>query len=170
MNIDGMLLFENMTADYIKETGNHVAYRVTPVFDGNDLVARGVLMEGWSIEDEGDGVCFCVFAYNVQPGIEIDYATGDSRLAENAGTETSHGPEAPAQTETNQTEQVPTTPVETEQIPAGNTYILNTNTKKFHIPSCSSVKQMKESNKQEFTGSREEAISRGYDPCKRCNP
>ena len=82
LNIEGMLPFENLVADYVKETENHVLYRATPVFNGDDLVAEGVLMEGWSVEDEGEGVCFCVFAYNAQPGIIIDYATGESRLAE----------------------------------------------------------------------------------------
>ena len=82
LNIDGMLPFENLVADYVKETENHVMYRVTPIFEGDDLVAQGVVMEGWSVEDEGEGVCFCVFAYNVQPGITIDYATGESRLTE----------------------------------------------------------------------------------------
>lgn len=81
LNIEGMLPFENLVADYVKETKNHVLYRVTPLFDGDNLVAHGVLMEGYSVEDEGEGVCFCVYAYNAQPGIEIDYATGDSRLA-----------------------------------------------------------------------------------------
>ena len=79
LNIEGMLPFENLVADYVQETKNHVLYRVTPLFDGNDLVAHGVLMEGWSVEDEGEGVCFCVYAYNAQPGIVIDYKTGDSR-------------------------------------------------------------------------------------------
>ena len=82
LNIEGMLPFENMVADYVKETENHVLYRATPIFNGDDLVAEGVLMEGWSVEDDGEGICFCVFAYNSQPGIVIDYATGDSRLAE----------------------------------------------------------------------------------------
>ncbi len=78
----GMLTFENMVADYVKETGNHVAYRVTPIFEGDNLLASGVQMEGWSIEDNGEGICFNVFCYNVQPGIVLDYATGESRLAE----------------------------------------------------------------------------------------
>lgn len=78
LNIEGMLPFENMVADYVKETENHVLYRVTPIFEGENLVASGVLMEGWSVEDEGDGICFCIYAYNAQPGITIDYATGDS--------------------------------------------------------------------------------------------
>ena len=81
-NNDGMLPFENMIADYIKETGNHVLYRVTPVFEGDDLLARGVLLEAYSVEDNGDavdGICFNVYAYNVQPGVIIDYATGETR-------------------------------------------------------------------------------------------
>ena len=82
LNIEGMLPFENLVADYVKETENHVMYRVTPLFDGEDLVAHGVLMEGWSVEDNGEGVCFCVYAYNAQPGIVIDYATGNSREAQ----------------------------------------------------------------------------------------
>lgn len=84
MNVDGMLPFEDMVADYVKETGNHVLYRVTPVFEGMDLVAKGVRMEALSVEDGGDGVCFNVFCYNVQPGVEIDYATGENWLAEDA--------------------------------------------------------------------------------------
>ena len=80
LNIEGMLLFENMVADYIKETGNHVAYRVTPIYDGNNLVCSGVQMEGYSIEDKGEGICFNVYCYNVQPGIKINYATGASSL------------------------------------------------------------------------------------------
>jgi DNA-entry nuclease len=78
----GMLLFENMVADYIKETGNHVLYRVTPVYNGNNLLASGILMEAYSVEDNGEGICFNVYFYNVQPGVEIDYATGESRLAD----------------------------------------------------------------------------------------
>ena len=81
MNVEGMLPFENMVADYVKETGNHVVYRVTPIFEGDNLVASGVQMEAKSVEDDGDGICFNVYVYNVQPGIEIDYATGNSRLA-----------------------------------------------------------------------------------------
>ncbi len=78
MNVEGMLPFENETADYIRETGSHVLYRVTPIFEGDDLVAKGVEMEAYSVEDAGEGVCFHVFVYNVQPGIGIDYATGGS--------------------------------------------------------------------------------------------
>ncbi len=86
MNAQGMLPFENIVAAYIKESGNHVLYRVTPVFQGANLLAEGVLMEGWSVEDSGEGICYNVFVYNVQPGIEIDYATGESRLTDSAQT------------------------------------------------------------------------------------
>ena len=82
LNVVGMLPFEERVAEYVRETGNHVLYRVTPVFKGLELVARGVQIEAWSVEDGGDGICFNVYCYNVQPGVEIDYATGESRLAE----------------------------------------------------------------------------------------
>ena len=81
LNIEGMLPFENMVADYVKDTGNHVLYRVTPVFEGSNLVASGVQMEAWAGEDDGEGICFNVYCYNVQPGVEIDYASGESQAA-----------------------------------------------------------------------------------------
>ncbi len=157
LNTAGMLPFEDMTADYINETDNHVMYRVTPMFDGNNLLADGVLMEGYSVEDIGEGICFCVFCYNVQPDIIIDYSDGSSREHTAETTVTA----APKQTETH------STPSTEKQ---GTTYILNTNTKKFHYPFCSGVDQMKEKNKKEFCGDREDVISQGYSPCKRCNP
>lgn len=178
LNVDGMLPFENMVADYVKETDNHVLYRVTPIFTGDNLVADGVLMEGYSVEDEGDGICFCVYAYNVQPGITIDYATGDSWLSSEKGNSdsSSGGNSAVSQSAADksgtqqaavQTESVKET---SAPVSTGKEYILNTNTKKFHYPSCSSVKQMKASNKKEYTGSRDDLIAQGYDPCKKCNP
>ena len=178
LNVDGMLTFENMVADYVKETDNHVLYRVTPIFTGDNLVADGVLMEGYSVEDEGDGICFCVYAYNVQPGITIDYATGDSWLSSEKGNSdsSSGGNSAVSQSAADksgtqqaavQTESVKET---SAPVSTGTEYILNTNTKKFHYPSCSSVKQMKASNKKEYTGSRDDLIAQGYDPCKKCNP
>ena len=81
LNVDGMLPFEDMVADYVKETGNHVMYKVTPIYEGNNLVADGVEMQAYSVEDSGEGVSFHVYCYNVQPGVEIDYSTGDSRLS-----------------------------------------------------------------------------------------
>lgn len=141
LNIEGMLPFENMVADYVKETGNHVMYRVTPVYEGTDLVARGVLMEGYSVEDQGEGICFCIYAYNVQPGIEIDYATGESELAK-----------------------------ETSKEETAVVYVVNTKTEKFHLPSCGSVEDIKKENRFEFAGTRESAIAQGYEPCGRCKP
>ena len=82
LNVEGMLPFENAVADYVRDTGNHVMYRVTPVFRSVELVARGVQMEAYSVEDEGAGICFNVYCYNVQPGVEIDYLTGESRAEE----------------------------------------------------------------------------------------
>lgn len=173
LNVQGMLPFETKVCDYVKNTGNHVLYRVTPIFDGDNLLADGVLMEAYSVEDAGEGISFCVFAYNVQPGIGIDYATGDN-WAESSGTYQSTAAsvavETPApQPETDTTVQTSpelSAPQESRQ----TTYVLNTNTKKFHYPTCSSVDDMKEKNKQIYTGSREEVINMGYVPCKRCNP
>lgn len=173
LNVQGMLPFETKVCNYVKNTGNHVLYRVTPIFDGDNLLADGVLMEAYSVEDAGEGICFCVFAYNVQPGIGIDYATGDN-WAESSGTyqstEASVAEETPApQPETDTAVQITpelSAPQETQQ----TTYVLNTNTMKFHYPTCSSVDDMKEKNKQIYTGSRDEVINMGYVPCKRCNP
>ena len=81
LNIDGMLDAENMIANYVKRTHNHVLYRVTPIFHGNNLLAEGVLMEAWSVEDNGEGICFNIFAFNVQPGVYIDYTDGSNHLA-----------------------------------------------------------------------------------------
>ena len=151
MNIEGMLPFENKVHDYVENTGNHVLYRSTPIFEGSNLVANGVLLEGLSVEDNGNGVLFCVYCYNIQPGIEIDYATGDSHVAaEKTQTESVGG------SENNES--------------SSNRYILNTNTKKFHYPTCSSVPDMKNKNKQEYLGTRNDVIAMGYEPCKRCNP
>ena len=140
MNTIGMLPFENMVADYIKETGNHVMYRVTPIYDGDNLVASGVQMEGYSVEDEGDGIYFNVYAYNAQPGVEIDYATGENQAA--------------AIEETGEIQD----------------FVLNTGSKKFHVPYCSGLSQTKKENQQEYQGSREMLLAQGYEACKSCNP
>ena len=152
LNVEGMLPFENIVADYIKETGNHVLYRVTPIFEGNNLVASGVQMEAKSVEDNGEGILYNVYCYNSQPGVGINYATGDSWL----DGETTESQDSISQSGSSENSKV--------------TYILNTNSYKFHVSSCSSINQMSESNKQEFTGSRDEVVAMGYDPCGRCNP
>ena len=173
LNTQGMLPFETKVCDYIKNTGNHVLYRVTPIFDGDNLLADGVLMEAYSVEDVGEGIQFCVYAYNVQPGIGIDYATGDNWAESNAASQEAAAPiviETPTQQpQTDTTVQItpePSVPQESQE----TTYVLNTNTMKFHYPSCSSVDQMKEKNKEIYTGNREDIINMGYMPCKRCNP
>ena len=177
LNIEGMLPFENMVADYVKETDQHVMYRVTPVFEGDNLLAAGVLMEGKSVEDNGEGVLFCVFAYNVQPGVSIDYATGESSADGTIVNDTSAQEEIKQSTSTSvqqeETQQPTDTSVSQQEISQSEetqTYVLNTNTHKFHKPGCYSVEKIKPENYAEFTGTREEAIAYGYDPCKNCNP
>ncbi len=255
MNVDGMLPYENEVADYIKSTGNHVLYRVTPVFEDDNLLASGVLMEAESVEDGGSGVSFNAYCYNVQPGISIDYATGDSSGQAYTGSEASkydgvdfqspavikavqqalndkgydcgtpdgiagsgtasaaahfkadHGlsgdgidaalaltlglnayqlldlsSEAAAdQASGTQGGQASGTAGQASGAQAGEasgsgltgpaiSYIVNTNTGKFHNPGCSSIGQMSDSNKMEYTGSRDDLIAMGYQPCKRCNP
>ena len=162
-NVNGMLPFENMVGDYVKDTGNHVLYRVTPLYDGDDLIARGVKMEGYSVEDEGRGICFNVFVYNVQPGIVIDYHTGDSYYEEGSNLIDDSYNSGDAAKDSVSSYNASKRNIE-------QTYILNTNTKKFHLPSCSSVHNMKKKNKKEVTAKREDLINEGYEPCKSCNP
>lgn len=145
LNMEGMLPFENLIADYVNETGNHVLYRVTPIYDGDNLLATGVQMEGYSIEDDGAEICFNVFAYNAQPYVTIDYATGESRLTGSVSNDSS-------------------TPSDEKDV----TYIINKNTKKFHLPDCSSVRDTKSQNKKESTLTKEELEKQGYSPCKSC--
>ena len=162
LNIEGMLPFENMTADYVKETNNHVLYRVTPIFEDNNLLADGVLMEGYSVEDKGEGICFCVYAYNVQPDIDIDYSNGNSKLSG-----TVQNSEAEEVQDLKQSSAAVTNTNENSQT---SIYILNTNTYKFHYSFCSSVDQMSEKNKREYSGTRADVIKQGFVPCKICNP
>lgn len=143
-NVDGMLPFENMVADYIKETNNHVLYRITPIFKDKNLVCEGVLMEAWSVEDNGDGICFNVFCYNVQPNITIDYATGDSWLTDSKENST----------------------ITNEKV----TYVLNINSKKFHNINCKNVSTISDKNKKTFIGDRNQLINDGYSPCGTCKP
>lgn len=173
MNVEGMLPYENKTADYIKSTGNHVLYRVIPIFEGDNLLASGVTMEAYSIEDAGKGLSFCVYCYNVQPGITINYVNGNSTgpafTGSTTGSTTGNTTDSKTESKTESTEQSSTFK-QNNGNEISSTYILNTNTRKFHRPDCSSVKKMKDKNKAEFTGTREEAIAAGYDPCGNCNP
>ncbi len=142
MNVDGMLPYENMVDDYIEETGNHVMYRVTPIFEGTNLVAKGVQMEALSVEDGGAGISFNVFIPNTQPGIEIDYSDGSSCL------------------------------IEDQKIAKGEEreYVLNTSSKKIHYPDCSSVSDISKNNKKSVTRTIEELLDEGYKPCGVCKP
>ncbi|MBR3692467.1 MAG: DNA/RNA non-specific endonuclease [Clostridia bacterium] len=142
MNVTGMLPFENLVADYVRETGNHVIYRVVPIFRGAELVARGVHMQALSVEDSGEAISFNVFVYNVQPGVEIDYATGESYAA------------------------LTPTPGNAETV----RYILNTSSKKFHLPSCAGAASIKAENRENSADTRQTLIDRGYDPCGTCKP
>ena len=215
MNSVGMTYYENIVASYVKQTGNHVLYRVTPIFAANDLVARGVQMEAKSVEDGGQAVRFNVFVYNVEPGVEIDYVTGESRESNDVpsvatageATATGTGAQAAAGKETNSvstngpnknarsesaSNSTPKSDAESSQANRTNNaansgsvisteegspassgsqeYVLNTNSMKFHRPTCSSVDDIADGNKQEATTTRDELISEGYSPCKQCNP
>lgn len=219
MNISGMLPYENRVESYVRKTGNHVLYRSTPVFEGSDLVAAGIQLEALSVEDRGEGICFNVFVYNVQPGIVIDYATGDSHAVLTETTEAPGAPVAPVPADRAESSadaensklnggsrngreapsgsEIPAAPVaagaSTAPAPAGSAespavsklpaenvpasseipapaYIFNTHTKKFHYPSCRSVGDMSEKNRQEFYGTRQEAVDEGYSPCGICKP
>ena len=141
MNVDGMLPFENMVADYVKETGSHVLYRVTPIFEGDNLVAKGVQMEAYSVEDKGEGVCFNVFVYNGQPGITIDYANGNSKL--NGDTEQ-----------------------ETEVSVSGEIRG-NARSKIYHCPGQAAYEEMADSNNLVIFQTEQEAMDAGYRKAKR---
>lgn len=174
LNVQGMLPFENAVADYVDATGNHVLMAVMPVFEGSELVARGVHMMAESVEDGGEGVAFNVFCYNVQPGVVIDYGTGESMLEEDAtplpdvsGAESAPDTASEGAGAGEASEKGATGSAEGK----GTTeYVLNTNSKKFHLPSCSSVDQMSPKNREDVEDTRENLITKGYDPCKRCNP
>ena len=216
LNADSMLFLENKISAYIEENagdtstaaeeskGHHVIYRVTPVYEDNNLVASGVQMEAFSVEDYGKSICFNAFVYNVHPGIKIDYKSGESEVdrsykkgkeisaaeafsklsepvlmsLDEAESTDSQAAGDRGQSTVESTEpaspavQVTPEPQITESAEEEQTvtYILNKNSKKFHRPNCSSVDDMKEKNKQEFYGTREEAIAQGYEPCKRCHP
>lgn len=221
-----MLPFENKVADYIDETGNHVLYRVTPIFEDENLVASGVQIEAYSVEDNGKGICFNVYCYNVQPGVIIDYSDGSSKLADAAKptsisinykrytldvgkSKTLKATISPSTSKTTVTWYSSNKKVATVNsngkvtaIAAGTatitaktsnglkaqctitvrksnsssdtskncTFVVNTNTKKFHKPDCPSVKDIKDKNRLDANKSYDTLIAEGYSPCKRCHP
>ena len=194
MNVEGMLPYEDSVLAYVKGTGNHVLYRVTPVFEEENLLADGVLMEARSVEDPL--VQFCAFCYNVQPGITIDYATGESSGPEFTGNELSArtgdqdsgrsgssvraGDQSAGADSAVKDDSKGEGTLRAADSGAGDTegqsdirewkYIINVNSQKFHLPGCQSVEKMSRKNMQGFNGSREELIEMGYEPCKNCNP
>jgi len=147
LNIQGMLPFENLVADYVKESGNHVLLRVTPIFEGNDYVARGVVMEGYSVEDGGEAICFCIYAFNVQPEIYIDYYTGRNRLS-SASDENE------------------------DEVDQTVTYVLNTHSKKYHLPTCYHAESIDPINRLEYKDAITDFLTKypGYEPCGTCHP
>lgn len=161
MNVQGMLPFENQVAEYVRRTGNHVLYRATPVFKGKELVARGVVLEAYSLEDDGKGVLFNVYCYNVQPGVSINYQDGTNHFDEET---------LDANTDVDKDAAETSSEIQELDIPAGVTYILNNNTMRFHRLDCEGAKTIQEHNREWFYGSREEAIEEGYVPCGMCNP
>ena len=161
-NNDGMRPFEEMVGDYVREYNTMVLYRVTPIFAGDELVYRGALMEGWSLEDGGEDICFCVFIYNVFNPSEhtlIDYDTGeiyegDLDIAEAEGLPGNIFDSGNSHEDDGQI----------------HTYIVNKRSNVFHYPDCEGVAKMSDRNKMEFNGTRQEAIDAGYYPCPQCNP
>ncbi len=151
LNIDGMLSFENEVANCVKYSNKHVMYRVRPLYKGKNLVASGVQMEGYSVEDKGKSVSFNVYCYNVQPGVKINYKTGTSKgKGKISGSSSSKK--------------------STTKTSKKGKYIISKNTRKFHYPSCGYVSRIKKSNRIIFNGKRKTLINQGYSPCKGCNP
>lgn len=152
LNVEGMLPFENLVADYVNNTGNHVLYRVTPMFSGSNLVANGVLIEAKSVEDNGGGILFNVYCYNVQPGVGINYENGDSWLDGTTGSASSGSD---------------TSAVENSAADSSNseTMVHITATgKKYHRAGCRTLK------KSDTEVTLDEAKSMGLSPCGICNP
>ncbi len=143
MNVSGMLPYENEIDRYIERTGNHVLYKVTPVFEGKNMICSGVHMQAESVEDNGKGISFNVFCFNVSPGNEINYKTGEVTVTD---------------------EEI------ASKNAFSRVYVLNNNTMRFHYLSCSSVAQMADHNKEYVTATRQKLIEQGYKPCGNCEP
>lgn len=204
-NAVGMLYYEELVGDYVRSTGNHVLYRVTPLFAANDLVARGVQMEAKSVEDNGETIQFNVFVYNVEPGVAIDYVTGESwessetpqvtskgsatittaaaARADKAAARSANGSKADgesssgsgaggagSESNTSDADGAGSNKASSQGASEQQDYILNVKNKKFHKPDCSAASDISNANKQDFTGTRDQLIARGYSPCGICKP
>lgn len=166
MNVQGMLPFENRVADYVKSTGNHVLYRVKPIFDGKDPLAKGVHMEAESVEDKGAGISFNIYCYNVQPGVHIDYHTGESYAKSGeskAGKTQTRGQKGygAARKHTSSSKQ---------ETGARQEFVINQNTKKFHYADCPSARRILSKNRTTVKTTAEALIKQGYSPCQNCHP
>lgn len=201
LNAVGMLYYEELVGDYVRSTGNHVLYRVTPLFAANDLVARGVQMEAKSVEDNGESIQFNVFVYNVEPGVTIDYVTGESWESSETPQVTSKGSATITTAATARADKAAAGSVNGSKADGNSSangngneagsgsnasnadgtgsnqgaseqqdYILNVKNKKFHKPDCSATSDISSANKQDFTGTRDQLIARGYSPCGICKP
>ena len=193
-NAVGMLYYEELVGDYVRSTGNHVLYRVTPLFAANDLVARGVQMEAKSLEDNGEAVQFNVFVYNVEPGVAIDYVTGESWESSETPQVTSKGSATITTAAAARADKAAAGSANGSKADGGSSsgsgaasgngsnsssnqgtseqqdYILNVKNKKFHKPDCSAASDISSANKQDFTGTRDQLIAKGYSPCGICKP
>lgn len=193
-NAVGMLYYEELVGDYVRSTGNHVLYRVTPLFAANDLVARGVQMEAKSLEDNGEAVQFNVFVYNVEPGVAIDYVTGESWESSETPQVTSKGSATITTAAAARADKAAAGSANGSKADGGSSsgsgaasdnesnsssnqgtseqqdYILNAKNKKFHKPDCSAASDISSANKQDFTGTRDQLIAKGYSPCGICKP
>lgn len=194
-NAVGMLYYEELVGDYVRSTGNHVLYRVTPLFAANDLVARGVQMEAKSLEDNGEAVQFNVFVYNVEPGVAIDYVTGESWESSETPQVTSKGSATITTAAAARADKAAAGRSAGSGSDTGSSgsnagdghgtgsnssnnqgtseqqdYILNVKNKKFHKPDCSAASDISSANKQDFTGTRDQLIAKGYSPCGICKP
>lgn len=193
-NAVGMLYYEELVGDYVRNTGNHVLYRVTPLFAANDLVARGVQMEAKSLEDNGEAVQFNVFVYNVEPGVAIDYVTGESWESSETPQVTSKGSATITTAAAARADKAAAGSANGSKADGGSSsgsgaasgngsnnssnqgtseqqdYILNVKNKKFHKPDCSAASDISSANKQDFTGTRDQLIAKSYSPCGICKP
>ena len=182
LNIVGMLDYENKVAEYVKTTNNHVLYRVTPIFYEQDLVSRGVLMEGYSVEDSGAGIKFNIFAYNIQPDININYATGDSCLAstgkpgmtiDNMEVEEENDDESLSDVTNIVISESTSNPnmnghdIGTYESPV---FVVNKRTKKYHTQDCKWAAKISEIDRDTIIGEPSYLERLGYVPCKTCKP
>ena len=171
MNRDAMIPFENAVAVYVKNTGNHVMYRVTPVFKGSELVARGLHIEALSVEDKGKGISFNVFCYNVQPGVEINYSNGRSKLSDDdtllvlwqEGYLNVY-PKLNEKADNASLKRVEAKPEDSRA------YVMNISSGKFHLEGCDSTKSANPWNLRKTFTSKEDLIARGFEPCGKCRP